>query len=118
MGLFDGLSSGLKGVLGQFEAAAMPDLIQAGLAKTNLGDLQGLVTQLQGGGLGTQVQSWLEGGENLSVTPDQLRSALDSDQVKQLAQHFGVDPDAALGLLAAHLPAVLGQAGSSGTVQQ
>jgi hypothetical protein len=49
MGLFDSLSGGLKGALGQVEAAAMPALISAALAKTNLGDLQGLVTQLQQG---------------------------------------------------------------------
>jgi hypothetical protein len=50
MGLFDSLSGGLKGALGKVEAAAMPALISAALAKTNLGDLQGLVAQLQQGG--------------------------------------------------------------------
>jgi uncharacterized protein YidB (DUF937 family) len=64
------------------------------LAKTNLGDLQGLVAQLQQGGLGNQVQSWLGNGANLPVSPDQLRAALGSDQVSELAQHFGVSPDA------------------------
>lgn len=117
MGLFDSLSGGLKGALGQFEAEAMPSLISAALAKTNLGDLQGLATQLQQGGLSNEVQSWL-GGQNLPVSADQLRAALGNDQIKQLAQHFGVDPDAALNLLAQHLPNVLAQAGQSGAVQQ
>lgn len=117
MGLFDSLSGGLKGALGQIEAEAIPTLLPAVLAKTNLGDLQGLVTQLQQGGLGAEVQSWLGSGQNLSVTPEQLQSALGSDQVKQLAQHFGVDPNAVLNLLAQHLPSVLGQASASGAVQ-
>ncbi|MGO9768130.1 MAG: YidB family protein, partial [Roseiarcus sp.] len=84
----------------------------AALAKTNLGDLSGLVTQLQQSGLGPQVQSWLAGG-NVSITPQQIEAALGSDQVKQLAQHFGVDPQAALNLLAQHLPAVVGQSGAA-----
>ena len=68
------------------------------------------------GGLGPQVQSRLGNGQNLPVTPDQLRSALGSDQVKQIAQHFGVDPEAALKVLAQHLPGVVDQASPNGTL--
>ena len=73
MGLFDNLGGALSGVLGQVESAAMPALISAVLAKTNLGDLSGIVSQLQQGGLGAQVSSWLGNGANLPVTPDQLQ---------------------------------------------
>jgi uncharacterized protein YidB (DUF937 family) len=114
MGLLDSL---LGGGLSQIEAAAVPALISAALAKTNLGDLQGLVNQLQAGGLGPQVQSWLGNGANLPVSPDQLRGALGSEQVRQMAQHFGIDPDAALKLLAEHLPAAVDQASPNGTLQ-
>ncbi len=117
MGLLDSLTSGIESALGQIGAQELQTLLPAALAKTNLGDLQGLVTQLQQGGLGAQVQSWLANGENLSITPAQLQAALGSDQVKQIAQHFGVDPDAALNLLAQHLPTVLGQAGQGGAAQ-
>src|SRR5580692_12207266 len=110
MGLLDSLTGALGGRRGQDEAAAMPALISTVLAKTNLGDLQGLATQLQQGGLGNEVQSWLSKGGNLPVSPDQLRAALGSDQVKQLAQHFGVNVDEALQLLAQHLPTAVDQA--------
>jgi uncharacterized protein YidB (DUF937 family) len=116
MGLLDSLTGALGGSLGQVEAAAMPALISTVLAKTNLGDLQGLATQLQQGGLGNEVQSWLSNGGNLPVSPDQLRAALGSDQVKQLAQHFGVSPDAALKLLSEHLPGVIDQASPNGAL--
>jgi uncharacterized protein YidB (DUF937 family) len=116
MGLFDSLTGALGGTLGQVEAAAMPGLISAVLAKTNLGDLQGLANQLQQGGLGNQVQSWLGNGTNLPVSPDQLRAALGSDQVKALAEHFGVSPDAAMKLLSEHLPGVMDQASPSGAL--
>ena len=83
MGLFDDLGGALKGVLGQAGAAAAPGLISAALAKTNLGDMQGLVGQLQQSGLGEQVQSWLGNGANMSVSPEQIRAALGNDQVQQ-----------------------------------
>jgi uncharacterized protein YidB (DUF937 family) len=118
MGIFDNVLGGtLKSVLGQVEAAAVPALISGVLAKTNLGDLQGLVAQLQQGGLNAQVQSWLGSGANLAVSPDQLRAALGSDQVKQLAAHFGVPVDEALQLLAQHLPTAVDQASPNGTLQ-
>src|SRR5580704_4571357 len=112
MGLLDGL---LGGALGQVEAAAMPALISAALGKTDLGNLQGIVTQLQQAGLGNQVQSWLGNGANMPISPEQLRAALSSDQVRQIAQHFGVDPDAALKLLSEHLPNAIDQASPNGT---
>jgi uncharacterized protein YidB (DUF937 family) len=114
MGILDSL---LAGTLSQVEAGAVPNLISAALAKTNLGNLQGIVNQLQQGGLGPQVQSWLGSGANLPVTPDQLRAALGNDHVRQLAQHFGIDPDAALKLLADHLPNAVDQASPQGTLK-
>jgi uncharacterized protein YidB (DUF937 family) len=118
MGLLDSLIGGFSGdTSGQAETRAVPALISAALAKTSLGSLQGVVTQLQQGGLDTQVQSWLGNGANLPVTPDQLRSALGGDQVRQLAQHFGVAPDAAMKLLAAFLPSVVDKASPNGVVE-
>jgi len=117
MGILDQLSGSLKTVLGSVAAAEMPALISAALAKTNMGDLQGLVDQLQQGGLRDQVRSWLGNGANIAVTPDQIRAALGSEQVRQLAEHFGVPVDAALKLLAEHLPSVVDQASPDGTIQ-
>ena len=110
MGLFDNLG----GVLGQVTAAAAPALISAVLAKTNLVDLNGLVTQLQQGGLNDQVKSWLGNGANMHVTPEQIRAALGNEQVKQIAAHFGIPVDAALKMLAEHLPATVDQASPNG----
>ncbi len=117
MGLLDQLGGSLKGVLGSVAAAEAPALISAALAKTNMGNLQGLVTQLQQGGLGDQVKSWLGSGANMQVTPEQIQSALGNEQLKQLAQHFGVDTDAVAKLLAEHLPAAVDHASPKGTIQ-
>jgi uncharacterized protein YidB (DUF937 family) len=117
MGLFDNIGGALKGVVGQVVAAEAPALISAVLAKTNLGDLQGLVAKLQQGGLNDQVRSWLGNGTNLPVTPDQLRAALGNEQVQQLARQLGLPVDAALKLLAEHVPAAVDQASPNGTLQ-
>jgi uncharacterized protein YidB (DUF937 family) len=116
MGLLDSLTGALGGNLGQIEAAAMPALVSAVLAKTNLGDLQGLANALQQGGLGPQVQSWLGNGGNMPVSPDQLRAALGNEHIQALAQHFGVSPDAALKLLSEHLPGLMDQASPNGAL--
>jgi uncharacterized protein YidB (DUF937 family) len=112
MGLFDTLKSAAVGAL---ESEA-PAILNAALTNANLGGLQGVVNQLQAAGLGRQVQSWLSGGSNLPITADQLKAALSNDQVKQLAQHFGVHPDAVLNLLAERLPAAVDAASPNGTL--
>jgi uncharacterized protein YidB (DUF937 family) len=117
MGLFDNLGGSLGGSLGGMLGAAAPGLISAALAKTNLGDMQGIVNQLEQNGLGAQVQSWLGNGSNLPVTPQQLQAALGDEHVRQIAEHFGVPVDQALKLLAEHLPAAVDQASSNGTVE-
>jgi len=117
MGLLDDLGGMLKGVLGQTGTAAAPELISAALAKTDFGNLQGLMDALQKGGLGDQVQSWLGKGANMPITPEQIQAVLGNEQVKQLAEQFGLPVDAALKLLAEHLPAVVDQASSDGTLQ-
>jgi uncharacterized protein YidB (DUF937 family) len=116
MGLLDNLGGGLKGVFGDVEAAAVPALISSVLARTNLGGLQGLATQLEQGGLGAQVQSWLGNGANMHVTPEQIRAALGNAQVQELAQKFGVPVDAVLKLLAEHAPAAIDQASPNGKI--
>lgn len=117
MGLLDSLGGALKGALGQVEAEAAPALIAAVLAKTNLGDLRGLVTKLQQAGLNDQVQSWLGNGANLPVTVDQLRAALGNEQVQQIAKELGLPIDGALKLLAEHLPTAVDQASPNGSIQ-
>lgn len=116
MGLLQELNLGgaLQGVLGQIEAQAAPALINALLAKTQFRDLNGLVAQLQQGGLQTQVQSWLGNGANMPISADQLKAVLGNSQVQEMARHLGLPVDAALNMLAQHLPNVVDQASKNG----
>jgi uncharacterized protein YidB (DUF937 family) len=119
MGLMDELNLGgaLKGALGQLEAAALPTLLNSVLAKTEFGDLNGLLAKLKEGGLDAEVKSWLGNGANMPVTADQLRTILSNTQVQELARHFGVPVDALLKVLAESLPAAVDKASSDGTLK-
>jgi uncharacterized protein YidB (DUF937 family) len=116
MGLLDNLEGVVKSALEGGDASGMPDAINGALAQTGLGDLNGVVAQLQQSGLGTQVSSWLGSGSNLPVTADQLQAALGDEHVQAIARHFGLPIDGAMQLLAQHLPAAVDQASPAGSV--
>src|SRR5271170_5007233 len=119
MGLLDSLGLGdtLKGALGSIEAAAVPALINAVLAKTQYHDLNGLVAALQKGGLGPQVQSWLGNGTNIPITEDQLKAVLGNAQVQDFARHLGLPVDQTLKLMAQYLPDIIDKASPNGTLK-
>lgn len=120
MGLFDSLSGALGGalkdVLAQADASAIPALVNKVLAKTDFGDLKGLVDKLQASGLGTEVSSWLSNGANLPVSADQLKAALSSEQLHQIAKQLGLPIDGALDALAKYLPGVVDKQSPNGTL--
>src|ERR1039457_4042824 len=118
MGLFDSLSAGWKNVWEQAETAALPTLISAVLAKTSLGNMQGLLDKLQQSGLGPQGSSWLGDGKNMPITADQLRAALGNEQIQQLAASFGLPVDKVLASLAEHLPSIVDKLSPNGTLQE
>lgn len=119
MGLLDqlGLGGAFKGALGQVEAAALPALINAVLAKTQYHDLNGFVAALQKGGLNAQVQSWLGPGANIPITEDQLKAVLGDAQVQEFARHLGLPVDETLKVVAQYLPDIVDKASPNGTLK-
>jgi uncharacterized protein YidB (DUF937 family) len=117
MGLFDSLGSVLTGLAGTAETAALPGLLSPALANTSLGNMQGLLEKLQQSGLGPQVSSWLGNGENLPVSGDQLKAALGSEQIQQMAAHFGLPMDKVLAMVAENLPAIVDSLSSNGKLR-
>jgi uncharacterized protein YidB (DUF937 family) len=116
--LGDLLGGALKGIAGQVEAQALPNILSQVLGKTNLGSMGGLLQQLQQSGLGPQVASWLGNGANMPVSVDQLRQALGDQHVRQLASAFGVSVDQVLAQLSQHLPATVDHLSPNGTLAQ
>jgi uncharacterized protein YidB (DUF937 family) len=116
MSLFESIGGAFKDIFNQVDAKAAPGLISAILAKTDLGDLQGIVSRLEAAGLGDQVKSWLGNGENLPITVDQLRSALGNEQVQQMARQLGLPVDDALKFLAQYVPNAVDSASPNGSL--
>jgi uncharacterized protein YidB (DUF937 family) len=79
----------------------------------SLGDMAGgggldkVLGQLQAGGLGDQVQSWIGKGGNLPISAEQLEGVLGSGPLGDLAKKFGIDPAEAATKLSALLPQVV-----------
>ena len=115
MGLFDSLVHGLGSTFGTMAASEISALLPTALQVAGLGSLQDVVNSLQQAGLGAQVQAWAK-GESAPITPQELSVLVNNEQIKQLAQHFGIDPAVVLNLLAAHLPGAISSAARSGAV--
>lgn len=115
MGLFGSLTQGLESTFGTLAASEISALLPTALQVAGLGNLQNVVNSLQQAGLGDQVQAWAN-GKPAPITAQELSVLVNNEQVKQLAQHFGVDPTVVLNLLAAHLPGAIASAAQSGDV--
>ena len=76
------------------------------LVQQNGGNIGGLLSQLQQGGLGDVLQSWIGSNSNESVSADAIENAL-GGHLGQAAQAIGIDTQQASGLLAQYLPQII-----------
>ncbi len=82
------------------------------------GGIDGLIQQLQAGGLGEVVKSWIGNGQNLPVTGEQIQQVLGNDKVAAIARQLGVDPAQASAQLAQVLPGLVDKLTPNGQVPQ
>jgi len=82
------------------------------------GGLGGLVNNLQKGGLGDIVGSWVGTGQNLPVSAQQIGSMFSADQLSQLTSMFGGNADQAKAALAEHLPNIVDKLTPNGALPQ
>jgi uncharacterized protein YidB (DUF937 family) len=68
------------------------------------GGLAGILSAFEQAGLGHIAQSWVGNGPNQAVSPEQLQNVLGQDQVSNMANQAGMQPNDFLGQLAQHLP--------------
>ena len=80
------------------------------------GGITGLLDKLRQSGLGDHAASWVGTGENMPVTGDQLKDALGSGELAQLASHVGLTPEQASNGLAQVLPELVNQLTPAGQV--
>jgi uncharacterized protein YidB (DUF937 family) len=122
MGLLDGilgevLKGALSGNVNQQQQQHLPDIFGEVLKGTDLGSIGGLLKQLQGAGLERQIGSWLGNGQNLPVTPSQIREALGNEQIRDIATKMGLPVDEVLKLLTQFFPEAVNQASPDGQLQ-
>ena len=106
MGLLDSIMGAVTGGGGQNAGGA--ELIGALVQQFggNQG-LAGLVQQFSQGGLGELVQSWVGTGQNLPISAEQISQVLGGGNLAQLAQQFGLQPDAMASQLSEQLPGLV-----------
>lgn len=121
MALMDMVFNMIKGALGgqgQQGGDMLSNLVSQVLQNGVQGGAGGLLQQLEQGGLGQHVQSWLGSGENLPIDPHQITTALGSSQLGQIAQQFGVSPDIISQAMSQFLPGIIDKMSPHGTLQQ
>lgn len=80
--------------------------------------LDKILEQLNAGGLGDQVQSWIGKGGNLPVSPEQIEQVLGSGPLADIAERFGIDPANAAQQVSAMLPGLIDQLTPDGKLPQ
>ena len=97
----------LGSMLERLEASSVPGALVSALGPAVIGTLLDRLNQV---GFGAQVNSWLGQGANQPITADELRRALGSQQVQDLAKEHGIPADKLIEILSQHLPAAASQA--------
>ncbi|HEY0758882.1 MAG TPA: YidB family protein [Acidisarcina sp.] len=116
MGLLDsieGLAGGAGGQAGQQGGVAQA-LIQT--ATQHPGGLEGILNGFRQNGMDQHVNSWVNPGENQSITPDQVQQGMGSSMLGEVAQRAGVSPQVAQMALATVLPMVVSHFSRNGQV--
>jgi uncharacterized protein YidB (DUF937 family) len=117
MGLLDQVVGGLlgsggggspmQGVLMSLLGGAQTNNMGApaqGTSGAGMGGLGGVVSAFEQAGLGNLVQSWIGNGQNMPVSPQQLRGVLGNDRVQTMASQSGMGEEDFLSQLSQHLP--------------
>jgi len=119
MGLLDALLSGMAGPSANSGAAGGSPLLQIlmqllansgqGGAGGGADPLSSLINQFRQAGMGGQMDSWISGGQNLPISPDQLMEVFGRGQLEQMAGQSGMDLGQLSGGLAELLPQFIDQ---------
>lgn len=74
---------------------------------TSIGGLAGLVQLFQKNGMGDIVNSWVGTGQNVAISPAQIKQGLGGGVLEQLAGQAGLSADATSNQLASLLPSLV-----------
>ena len=80
------------------------------------GGITGLIQKFNEKGLGDHMSSWISTGENLPISADQIKDALGSDKIKELASKLNLDEHDTSKSLADLLPHLINKLTPDGSV--
>jgi len=90
---------------GSSSSNALVEQIGAMIASSGSGGgLSGLMQSFDRAGLGHVISSWVGTGQNLPISPDQLKQVLGQGKIAQIAGSLGLQPDQVAGQLSQLLP--------------
>jgi uncharacterized protein YidB (DUF937 family) len=118
MGLLDSILAAVGGTTSDSARGNADNPLLAalgGLLQQN-GGVQGLLEQFSKNGLGDLVSSWVGMGENKAVSPEQIHSALGSEQITKLASSLGIDAQQASSMLSQYLPKIIDKLTPAGQI--
>jgi uncharacterized protein YidB (DUF937 family) len=116
MGLLDHISGAVQGDAGKGGGANVVLLQELVMMLNKPGGLSNLMGAFQGAGLGNVVQSWIGTGQNMPISPEQVRSILGKDTLSDMAQRAGIDESATASTLSGLLPEVVDKVTPDGKV--
>jgi uncharacterized protein YidB (DUF937 family) len=109
-GLSDVLGGLLGGGAGRPAPGGLGNVLGGAAAGTVLSNgLGSLIKDLQSGGHGQAVQSWIGSGPNQEIAPDNLANALGADTLNALSKQTGLQRDDLLSGLSQYLPGLVDQ---------
>jgi len=93
--------------------SALGGLLSGGGGKP---DLSGIISAMQGKGLGSIAESWLGDGDNADISTDQVREVVGSDKIAALASQLNTDEGSLLDGLKDALPQIIDKSSSGGSL--
>jgi len=84
--------------------------------KDGQADLGGLISAMQGKGLGSVAESWLGDGKNEEISADQVRDVVGKDKVAAMATELDTDENSLLDSLKEVLPQIIDKSSSGGSL--
>ena len=104
MSLLDALTS-IAGGASQEHAGVADALSQ--VMQQHPGGMDGILNQLKQNGLANEVESWVNPGQNASITPAQVQQGFGQQAVESIAEKAGISPAVATGIISVVLPLVV-----------
>ena len=120
MGLIDDIAGKAKGIFGESggEGSGLLNGVMEMLSDKEGGGLGGLVQSFQQKGLGDIISSWIGTGQNLPISPDQIKEGLGSEILQNLAAKAGLSLDEVMAKLSEQLPNLIDRMTPDGVIPE